>query len=139
MATPAKAAGRRARAGHGRARDDRRARDPTRSVRLALRAYARKQTGCQALIDQIYGVGELTSVTILAELGDARRFPSSRDTVRYSGLEMLASNCTSCSGNFGLRDVAGVRDPFAAFLLDRGVERDAQAVSAVAVRGELVV
>ena len=105
----------------------------------ALRAYARKQPGCRALIDQIYGVGELTSVTILAELGDARRFPSSRDTVRYSGLEMLASNCTSCSGNFGLRDVAGVRDPFAAFLLDRGVERDAQAVSAVAVRGELVV
>jgi transposase len=33
-----------------------------------LRAYARKQTGCRALIDAIYGVGELTSVTILAEL-----------------------------------------------------------------------
>ena len=104
-----------------------------------LHAIARKQPGCRALIDQIYGVGGLTAVTILAELGDVRRFPSSRDTVRYSGLEMLASNCTSCSGNFGLRDVAGVRDPFAAFLLDRGVERDAQAVSAVAVRGELVV
>ena len=54
----------------------------------ALRAYARKQPGCRALIDQIYGVGELTSVTILAELGDARRFPSSRDTVRYSGLDI---------------------------------------------------
>jgi transposase len=55
---------------------------------VALRAYARKQPGFRALIDQIYGIGELTSVTILAELGDARRFPSSRDTVRYSGLDI---------------------------------------------------
>ena len=39
-----------------------------------LRAYARRQAGCQALIDQHYGIGELTAVTILAELGDARRF-----------------------------------------------------------------
>jgi transposase len=55
---------------------------------VSLRAYARKQPGCRALIEQIYGVGELTSITILAELGDARRFPSSRDTVRYSGLDI---------------------------------------------------
>ncbi len=55
---------------------------------MALRAYARKQPGCRALIDQIYGVGELTAITILAELGDARRFPSSRDAVRYSGLDI---------------------------------------------------
>ena len=104
-----------------------------------LRAYARKQPGCRALADQIYGVGGLTAVTILAELGDTRRFPNSRDVVRYAGLEMLASNCTSCSGDFGLRDVAGVRDPFAAVLLDGGVERDPQAVAGVAVGGELVV
>src|SRR5512140_1296263 len=51
---------------------------------LALRRYARKQTGCRALIDGIFGVGELTSVTILAELGDAQRFQNSRDAVRYS-------------------------------------------------------
>ena len=84
-------------------------------------------------------IGELTAVTILAELGDCRRFANCRDAVRYGGLEMLASNCTSCSGDFGLRDVAGVRDPFAAFLLGVGVERDPQAVGAVAVGGELVV
>jgi transposase len=36
---------------------------------LALRAYARKQPGCRTLIDGIYGVGELTPVTILAEEG----------------------------------------------------------------------
>jgi transposase len=54
----------------------------------ALRTYARKQPGCRALIDQIYGIGALTSVTILAELGDVRRFPSSRDSVRYCGLDI---------------------------------------------------
>ena len=49
-----------------------------------LRAYARKQPGCRTLIDEIYGVGELTAVTILAELGDPRRFHNSRDVVRYA-------------------------------------------------------
>lgn len=52
-----------------------------------LRSYARRQAGCKALMG-IYGVGELTSVTILAELGDVRRFSSSRDAVRYSGLDV---------------------------------------------------
>ena len=52
-----------------------------------LRAYARRQPGCKALIG-IYRIGHLTAVTILAELGDARRFSSSRDAVRYSGLEI---------------------------------------------------
>ena len=55
---------------------------------LSLRQYARKQPGCRTLSDQIYGVGELTSVTILAELGDARRFQNSRDAVRYGGLDI---------------------------------------------------
>ena len=32
-----------------------------------------------------FGIGELTAVTILAELGDARRFSSSREAVRYAG------------------------------------------------------
>jgi transposase len=53
-----------------------------------LRAYARKQPGCRALVDQIYGVGTLTAVAILAELGDTRRFSNSRDVVRYSGLDI---------------------------------------------------
>ena len=52
-----------------------------------LRAYARRQPGCKALM-AIYGIGHLTAVTILAELGDARRFSSSRDAVRYSGLDI---------------------------------------------------
>jgi transposase len=53
----------------------------------ALRGYARRQRGCKALMG-LYGIGELTSVTILAELGDASRFSSSRDAVRYSGLDI---------------------------------------------------
>ena len=52
-----------------------------------LRAFARHQPGCKALLGQ-FGVGELTAVTILAELGDARRFSSSRDAVRFAGLDI---------------------------------------------------
>ena len=52
-----------------------------------LRAYARRQRGCKALMGQ-FGVGELTAVTIVAELGDATRFSSSRDAVRYAGLDI---------------------------------------------------
>src|SRR5512132_2806022 len=52
-----------------------------------LRAYARRQAGCRALMAH-YGIGELTAVTILAELGDCRRFSSSRHAVRYSGLDI---------------------------------------------------
>ena len=35
-----------------------------------------------------YGIGALTAVTILAELGDCRRFSSSRQAVRYAGLDI---------------------------------------------------
>lgn len=51
-----------------------------------LRAYARRQVGCQAL-QAHYGIGPLTAVAVLAELGDCRRFSSSRHAVRYSGLD----------------------------------------------------
>ena len=52
-----------------------------------LRAYARRQPGCRALLAH-YGIGELTAVTILAELGDCQRFSSSRLAVRYAGLDI---------------------------------------------------
>jgi transposase len=52
-----------------------------------LRAYARRQPGCQAL-QAHYGIGPLTAVAILAELGDCRRFSSSRHAIRYSGLDI---------------------------------------------------
>jgi transposase len=53
----------------------------------ALRALAKRQPGCRALMRH-YGIGPLTSVTILAELGDARRFSSSREAVRYAGMDI---------------------------------------------------
>jgi len=55
---------------------------------LARRDFARRQVGCRALIDAYYGIGALTAVTIVAELGDCRRFANSRDAVRYSGLDI---------------------------------------------------
>ena len=56
-------------------------------VEKELRAYARRQVGCKALMSR-YGIGELTAVTILAELGDCTRFSSSRHAVRYAGLDI---------------------------------------------------
>jgi transposase len=55
-----------------------------------LRCYARRQSGCRAL-QAHYGIGELTAVTILAELGDARRFGSSRRAVRYAGMDVTVA------------------------------------------------
>jgi transposase len=52
-----------------------------------LRAYARRQPGCRALMGH-YGIGALTAVAILAELGDCRRFSSSREAVRYGGMDI---------------------------------------------------
>jgi transposase len=52
-----------------------------------LRNYAKRQPGCRALMRH-YGIGPLTSITILAELGDARRFSSSREAVRYAGIDI---------------------------------------------------
>ena len=49
--------------------------------------YARRQQGCKALMGH-YGIGALTSVTILAELGDVGRFSSSRAVVRYAGMDI---------------------------------------------------
>jgi transposase len=52
-----------------------------------IRSFARRQAGCRALMGH-YGIGELTSVAILAELGDTMRFSSSRHAVRYAGLDV---------------------------------------------------
>ncbi len=52
-----------------------------------LRAYARRQPGCRALMRH-YGIGALTAVTIWPSSANARRFSSSRDAVRYAGLDV---------------------------------------------------
>jgi transposase len=56
-------------------------------IEKQLRACARGQAGCKALMAH-YGIGELTAVTILAELGDCTRFCSSRQAVRYAGMDI---------------------------------------------------
>jgi transposase len=53
-----------------------------------LRAYARRQPGCRALIANHYGVGLITAPTILAEIGDVRRFRNGDAVVRYTGLDV---------------------------------------------------
>ena len=52
-----------------------------------LAAFARRQPGCRAL-QTLYGVGTITSVAIWAFMGDTRRFSSSAQAVRHTGLDV---------------------------------------------------
>lgn len=75
-----------------------------------LRAFARRAPGCRAL-QAHYGIGELTAVTILAELGDARRFPSSRRAVRYAGMDVtvLESDARRAPGHLSRQGPPALR------------------------------
>jgi transposase len=53
-----------------------------------LRALARRQPGCRALMTRHYGIGAITAPTILAELGDVRRFGGGDQVVRATGLDI---------------------------------------------------
>jgi len=53
-----------------------------------LVALAKTQPGCRALESQLFGVGWLTAVAIVAELGECRRFHSADQAVRSSGLDI---------------------------------------------------
>jgi transposase len=57
-------------------------------LRHQITVFGRRQPGCRALQDRLYGVGHLTSVVIWAELGATRRFSSSRQAVRHTGLDV---------------------------------------------------
>lgn len=52
-----------------------------------LGRYAKQQPGCRALLGY-YGVGAVTAPTLLAEIGDPRRFANGRAMVRYAGLDI---------------------------------------------------
>jgi transposase len=52
-----------------------------------LRQLARRQTGCRALMG-LYGMGELTSLVTLCELGDVGRLSASRKAVRTAGIDI---------------------------------------------------
>ncbi|MGH9261459.1 MAG: transposase [Acidimicrobiales bacterium] len=51
-------------------------------------ACSRRQPGCRALRTTHFGIGPITSVAIWAEMGDTRRFSSSDDAVRHTGLDI---------------------------------------------------
>jgi transposase len=56
-------------------------------LRTQLVNFARRQAGCRAL--QVhYGIGWLCAAVIWAEIGDARRFASSDQLVRFAGLDV---------------------------------------------------
>jgi transposase len=56
-------------------------------LRQQLRSFAARQPGCRALQAE-YGIGKLTSVVVWCELGDTRRFSSSAQAVRHTGLDV---------------------------------------------------
>jgi transposase len=57
-------------------------------VRRQLMNFARRQPGCQALQARQYGVGWLCAAIMWAEIGDARRFHSSDQLVRFAGMDI---------------------------------------------------
>jgi transposase len=58
------------------------------ALRRQLNTLSLCQPGCRALRATQYGVGPVTSVAVWAELGDVRRFTSSDDVIRYTGLDV---------------------------------------------------
>jgi transposase len=57
-------------------------------LRRQLDIMSRRQSGCRALRATQFGVGAVTAVAIWAELGDVRRFASSSDVIRHTGLDI---------------------------------------------------
>jgi transposase len=57
------------------------------SLERELRVLARRQTGCRALMG-LFGMGELTSLVTLTELGDVSRLSASRQAVRFAGIDI---------------------------------------------------
>jgi transposase len=53
-----------------------------------LKSFARRQPGCRALMANHFGIGTITAATILAEVGDVRRFRNGDALVRYAGLDV---------------------------------------------------
>ena len=56
--------------------------------RKALTAAGRHVRGARVLADKLYGVGPVTALALVAWLGGAGRFTSSRQAVRFTGLDI---------------------------------------------------
>ena len=57
-------------------------------VHARITAFARRQAGCKTLARELFGVGPLVAAIVWAFLGDARRFSSSAQAVRHTGLDV---------------------------------------------------
>lgn len=64
-------------------------------LRRHLVTTARHVNGARALMDDIYGVGPMTSLALCAWLGGAQRFSSSRRAVRFTGLDITVHSSDS--------------------------------------------
>jgi transposase len=71
----------------------------------------KNQADCRALQTAHYGMNALARVVILAELGDTRRFSSSREAVRYGGLDITvhASDKRRAPGHLSRQGPPGLR------------------------------
>jgi transposase len=61
------------------------------TVDSKLMPLARRLPGCQVLCRQ-WGIGLVLGATILAELGDTRRFSRSRQAVRFAGIDVTVED-----------------------------------------------
>ena len=61
------------------------------AVDAELMPLARRLPGCQVLCRQ-WGIGLVLGATILAELGDTRRFSRSRQSVRFAGIDVTVED-----------------------------------------------
>jgi transposase len=57
-------------------------------VHAQIAAFSHRQAACKALAAELYGVGPLVAAIVWAFLGDARRFSSSAQAVRHTGLDI---------------------------------------------------
>ena len=71
-------------------------------IRTELVSLAKRLPGCRALQARHYGVGWLCAAIIWAEIGDARRFSSSDQVVRFAGLDVTvySSDGKRCPGPY---------------------------------------
>ena len=80
------------------------------SLRRRLHRIAGRQPGCLALQSH-YGIGPLTAIAIWEELGDTRRFSSSRAAVRHASLDVTvySSDTTRAPGYLSRQGPAVLR------------------------------
>ena len=57
-------------------------------LRAQIAAFARRQPACKTLRQQLSGVGPVVAAVVWAFPGDARRFSSSAQAVRHTGLDV---------------------------------------------------